>query len=683
MALSGTFKSSQVTDVGNYPSYVYVDWSATQNIANNTSTISWKCYGGSYYTNAYRYTTTGPVVVTINGQTVLNKTGRFNMTQGMLLGSGSLTVPHNTDGTKTVAISISAAIYYGTINSTYSGSISLNTIPRKSEIISSQPVTIGNKCNIKWTPASKNFVYQLKFSLGSWSQTTGYIRPDTTSEYIYTGFTIPTDLYSRIPNDSEGIMTVTLYTYSSASSSALIGTSKPSSFKVLIPNSVGPDVGRFKLTPDKVNINGTEYSYLIQGVNKLTMSAEGVSPGTGSKISSYTFSGPSVYVTQSSNSASSSIKVGPIYSSGTLHYKVTVKDERKGGAEADSIIDCYAYSAPSVTLKVSRNQKKVTCTYKASYSSVNGKNSASIKIYADGVEKKYIPSVATDTPTKVTFDVDSATKSYEIYAVITDALGKTGKSNNNNVYGNPRVMNFTPDGTGVAFGKFAEKKNCVDVPKLMSRGNIEITTNGRGLHIKNSKGIVEPAIHRNTGDNSNLWIGATSSTAGHITGGGTYISTGDNDHLWVSKPTDSGRNQYAVLDTQNWKTYLSMVPKVLWSNSNGSAGTITLTSNASNYDYLEIFYYDQGDKDRLVQQSVRYCRDQKNDRFDISTVENPTKSQVVYLRTSRYMLVDNALTFYRSKCVTLTHNSLPNITTTDSTTNYFKITKVVGYTAIK
>lgn len=679
MALSGTFQSSQVTDVGSYPSYIYVDWSATQNIANNTSTISWKCYGGSYYNNAVRWTTTGPVVVKINGQTVLNKTGRFNMTQGMLIGSGSLTVPHNTDGTKTVAVSISAAIYYGTTNSTYSGSISLNTIPRKSEITSSQPVTIGNKCNIKWTSVSNKFVYQLKFSLGSWSQTTDYIGPSTTPGYTYTGFTIPEDLYAHIPNDSEGIMTATLYTYSSASPSALIGTSKPSSFKVLIPNSVGPNIETLRLIPDEVTINGTKYKYLIQGVNKLTISAEDVSAGTGSKISSYTFSGPSVHTTQ----ASSSIKIGPIYDSGTLKYKVTVKDTRKdGGAEIDNIIECYAYSTPSVTLKVSRKQKTITCTYKASYSDINGKNSANIKIYADGVEKEYIPSVASDTPTKVTFDVDSATKSYEIYAVITDGLGKTGRSNNNNVYGTPRVINITPDGTGIAFGKFAEEKNCVDVPKLKSRGNVELTTNGRGLHIKNSEGKIEPAIHRNTSDN--LWIGATSSEAGHMIKGGTYISTGANTDLKISKPISNSRLVYSVIDAENYARYLPMMPTVLYSNSNGSKGTITLEASAANYSYLEIFYCE--DNSYPAHQSVRYSRDMGS-RFDISSIEATPTNGYVYLRTSRYNVSGKSITFARSKYVSITSNTdgkTKTPTVTESTTdNKFKITKVIGYSATK
>lgn len=676
MALNGTFKSSQVTDVGNYPSYVYVDWNASQNIGNNTSTISWKCYGGSYYNNAVRYTTTGPVVVTINGQTVLNKSGRFNMTQGMLLGSGSLIVPHNTDGTKKVAVSINAAIYYGTISSTYSGSITLNTIPRKSEITSSQPVTIGNQCSIKWTPASKDFVYKLNFSLGGWSQSTSnYISPTTTSEYTYTGFTIPTDLYAYLPNNSEGMMTVTLSTYSRASSSSLIGTSKPVSFKVLVPNNVGPTVETFRLIPDKVIINGTEYSYLIQGINQLTLSAEGAEAGEGSRILSYRFSGPSVSTTQ----FSSSIKIGPINTSGELKYKVTVKDTRKSGIDCDNVVTCYAYSTPSVTLKVSRKQTTITCTYKASYSDINGKNSASIKIYASGIEKKSISSVSNNTSTTVTFEVDNAIKSYEIYAIITDALGNTGRSNNNNVYGHPRVMNITPDGTGVAFGKFAEEQNCVDVPKLKSRGNVELTTNGRGLHIKNSEGKIEPAIHRNTSDN--LWIGATSSEAGHMIKGGTYISTGANTDLKISKPISNSRLVYSVIDAENYANYLPMIPTVLYSNSSGTKGTVTLQASASNYSYLEIFYCE--DNSYPAYQSVRYSRDAGN-RFDISSIEATPTNGYVYLRTSRYNVSGTSITFARSKYVTLTSGTNPTVTESDSTTNNkFKITKVIGYSATK
>ena len=681
MALSGTFKSSKVTEVGDYPSYVYVQWSATQDKVNNRSTINWHCYGGSDYNNAYRWTTTGPVVVKINGQTVVNKTGRFNMTRNMDLGSGSLTVQHNADGAKSVAVSISAAIYYGTTNSTYSGTITLDPIARLSQIDYVAPsVTIGQKCNVQWTPANKNFAYKLKFSLDTWQQETEFISPGTTSKYTYTGFTMPTALYSYISDDTKKTMKVTLSTYSSASDNNLIGKSESKSFNVLMPNNVKPTVESLSLTPATVSINGTSYSnMLIQGVNKLTLKANNAKAGTGSTISSYTFSdsNKSFSITQSSNQ----LTIGPIKQAEEQMYSVTIKDNRKQDVTINGAIYCYAYSAPSVTLKVTRNQKTVNCTYKASYTSLDGRNSATVKIYADGVLKKTLTSVSNNTSDVATFDLNDALKSYEIYAEITDGLNNKGRTNQNNVNGKPRVMNVTSDGTGVAFGKFAEEKNCVDVPKLISRNYIDITTNGRGLRIKNAKGQLEPAIHRNTGDNSNLWIGATSGTSGHITGGGTYISTGDNKQLWVSKPVDSGRNNFAVLDTQNYKTYLPMIPTVLYSNSSGNKGSITLEEAVSNYSYLEIFYCE--DNSYPAHQSVRYSRDMGS-RFDISSIEATSTSGYVYLRTSRYNVSGKSITFARSKYVTLASGTTPTVTESDSTTNNkFKITKVIGYSAVK
>ena len=685
MALSGTFKSSKVTEVGDYPSYVYVQWSATQDKVNNRSTISWHCYGGSDYNNAYRWTTTGPVVVKINGQTVLNKTGRFNMTRNMDLGSGSLTVQHNADGAKSVAVSISAAIYYGTTNSTYSGTITLDPIARLSQIDYVAPsVTIGQKCNVQWTPANKNFAYKLKFSLDTWEQETEFISPGTTSKYTYTGFTMPTALYSYTSDDTKKTMKVVLSTYSSASNNNLIGKSESKSFNVLVPNSIKPTVESLSLIPATVSINGTSYSnMLIQNVNKLTLRANNTKAGTGSTILSYTFSDSNKTLsTQSSNQ----LTIGPIKQAEEQMYSVTIKDNRKQEVTTYGAIYCYAYSAPSVTLKVTRNQKTVSCTYKASYTSLDGRNSATVKIYADGTLKKTLTSVPNNTSTVVTFDLGDALKSYEIYAEIIDGLNNKGKTNPNNVNGSPRVMNVTSDGTGVAFGKFAEQKNCVDVPKLWSRDDVVITTNGRGLYIKNPQGTVEPAIRRNT--DGTLWIGAKNGSSGHITGGGTYISTGDNNHLWVSKPTDSGRNNFAVLDTQNWKTYLSMVPTVLWSSSSGSKGSITVNSkyNISNYDYLEIFYCE--DNSYPAHQSVRYSRGM-GDRFDISSIEATPTSGYVYLRTTRYNIDGQTITFARSKYVTITSNTTgdvktPIVTESNSITdNKFKITKIIGYTAVK
>lgn len=670
MALNGTFTSSQVTAVGDYPSYIYVTWSATQNTESNTSTISWKCYGGSYYNNAYRWTTTGPVVVKINGTTVLNKTGRFNMTKDMLLGSGSLTVSHNTDGTKSVPVSISAAIYYGTTSSTYEGTITLNTIPRASNITSASNVTLGNECSIKWTPASTGFRYKLKFSLGNWSYTTGYISPKTTQAYIYTGYTIPANetIYKQLPNDPDGTMKVILYTYNSSGDTP-IGSSDPKTFKVTIPSNIKPTVGDLRLTPAPVNIGGTSYNYLIKSVNKLTVSVSNATAGLGSSIKSYTFSGPSIYTTQTSNSVS----INSVNATGTLPYKVTVTDTRERSVVVENTIECYDYNKPSITLKTTRNQKDLICTYKASYASINGINSARVEIYVDGVLSQTIYNVANGSTATVTIALGSATKTYNVYAKVIDALGMSEKSNSNSAYGKAKVMNITSDGTGVAFGKVAEEKGCVDVPKLSSRSNLVIKNSGKGLYINNPGGNAEPAVYRNT--SGHLWIGAMGTTSSNITGGGTYISTGDNTNLFACKPLGGSRHNYAILDAENYAKFLPMIPVRLYSNKTGTTGTITLEDDVSNYSYLEIFYCE--DNDYPTHQSLKYWCYAGN-RFDISSIENSPTLNRVYLRTSRYTASGKTITFHRSKYISISNGDVPIVTEVNDD-NYFRITKVIGY----
>jgi molybdopterin-binding protein len=340
------------------------------------------------------------------------------MTKDMYLGSGSLEVQHNANGEKTVAVSISAAIYYGTTSSTYSGNITLNPIARASKITSAKSTVIGNNCNIKWTPANKNFAYKLEFSLGkNWSKTTGYITPNTTGEYTYAGYTIPTTLYSYLPNDFEGDMKVILHTYSSSDSSAkLLGSSEAKTFKVTIPDSIVPTAGVVTLTPEPITLNGASYNYLVQNVNKLTISMSGASAGSGSSIKSYTFSGSSLSTTQTVNS----LTVNSVGQTGSCEYSVTVRDKRDRPATARASIECHEYSKPSVVLKISRDKTKATCTYKATYSSINGKNTATVNIYADNKLKKTIPSVSNGTTETVTIDLDSANTSYEIYATIKD-----------------------------------------------------------------------------------------------------------------------------------------------------------------------------------------------------------------------------------------------------------------------
>ena len=124
-----------------------------QDIANNKSVITWtlSTIGGSS-----SYYATGPTTVTINGEQVYYKarTGGsgsgFPAYKGSV--SGTITVPHNADGSKTIAVSFKTVIYYGASDATtYSDSWELDKIPRAAEIDSVSEFTDENTPIIKYT----------------------------------------------------------------------------------------------------------------------------------------------------------------------------------------------------------------------------------------------------------------------------------------------------------------------------------------------------------------------------------------------------------------------------------------------------------------------------------------------------------------------------------------------------
>jgi hypothetical protein len=112
--------------------YMKLTCSQTTDIAKNTSTISWKLesIGGSV-----NYYTTGPTTLTINGQQAYylarSNAHSFPCAKGST--SGTITVAHNTYGSKAIAVSLSTAIYYKSV-STVSDTWQLDNIPRKATI---------------------------------------------------------------------------------------------------------------------------------------------------------------------------------------------------------------------------------------------------------------------------------------------------------------------------------------------------------------------------------------------------------------------------------------------------------------------------------------------------------------------------------------------------------------------
>lgn len=122
MALSGSFNTTKYSTSSHGTLGLNVSWTATQNIANNTSTIKWTVKSNGTMSSGY-YVKCYKVVVIINGTKVLNTTSDFNMYgDGKYKKTGTITITHGSDGNKTVAMSAQANIYYSGDGNAQTGS---------------------------------------------------------------------------------------------------------------------------------------------------------------------------------------------------------------------------------------------------------------------------------------------------------------------------------------------------------------------------------------------------------------------------------------------------------------------------------------------------------------------------------------------------------------------------------
>lgn len=149
-----------------------------------------------------------------------------------LLGSFRGSIPHNADGTGTVTFqgsftTRSAYISGGSLEKT----VTLPPIPRAAAVAASAAV-LGERCNVRWTPAAKNHSFALTFTLGDWSAITARLYPATTGSFTYTDQVLPLEAAKQF-SGSTGQMTVTLTTYEG---DRLLGTTTDT-FSVTVPEN--------------------------------------------------------------------------------------------------------------------------------------------------------------------------------------------------------------------------------------------------------------------------------------------------------------------------------------------------------------------------------------------------------------------------------------------------------------
>nr|DAX25291.1 MAG TPA: protein of unknown function DUF859 [Caudoviricetes sp.] len=182
-----------------------------RDITTNTSTISWQLWLEKNTTWVYNLNNDSLAEVEINGQYVLSKYVSFDLRNRdwVTFGSGTMTIPHNEDGTKSIAIwaRLTNVADQGNIN-WFSGTVNLENIPRSSGIKSVTETELGQPITINIDKKVDEFRHQVSWSVNGSDLVDLGSGHDTSLQ-----FTVPIDYANRITNSDTGALDVRVRTF--------------------------------------------------------------------------------------------------------------------------------------------------------------------------------------------------------------------------------------------------------------------------------------------------------------------------------------------------------------------------------------------------------------------------------------------------------------------------------------
>lgn len=354
----------------------------------------------------------------------------------------------------------------------------LPLIPSASTITSAANVTLGDKCSVKWTPKSASFRYKLKFSISDWSYTTGAIHPNKTTEYIYSGYSIPLDVAKKIPNSKTGTMTVTLYSYSDSGATSQIGSADSKTFTITVPDNASTKPA-ISMTLSPVSSLPSAFSGLyIQGMTKVkaTLSATGQ---YGADIASY-----SMKVDGSSYGSGSQYTSAYLSTSGGKTVYGYATDKRGFTGETSKTITVIPYSDPKLegvsavrcdgNGTPSDNGTYLKITAKRSYSPVVSSNTQKnfceirYRYAADGSYGSWVTilaknSLSSDAVTTQAL-LNGSLSTQASYTVQVRAIDDVGRYSDAFISIPTAKVYWHRDGANNALGlgKYNERKNAID-----------------------------------------------------------------------------------------------------------------------------------------------------------------------------------------------------------------------------
>ena len=323
---------------------VYVE-QGSQSITANTSTVNWRMTvsrTGAYYTHNHQGDST--LSLNLDGHNVHYSYPKWETSgEEYTLASGSSTINHNSDGTKTLPVSCTFNPnngLHGTI--TVSASLGLTTIPRSSSVSVSAGV-IGSSVTININRSNSNFKHTVRYA---WAGKTGTIASNVDTS---ASWTIPMDFANDISNSASGTGTIYVDTYSGNTKT---GT-QSATFTASVPANVKPTFTGVSLS----DLNSAAQNLIpksdtfIQVISNIKVAFNGAVGSYGSSITGYY--AEIVGKNQSTNSNGGSLGIMNYH--GTIKIRASVSDSRGRWSDTREVsVTVLEYFAPALSFSIAR-----------------------------------------------------------------------------------------------------------------------------------------------------------------------------------------------------------------------------------------------------------------------------------------------------------------------------------------
>ncbi len=529
----------------------------SQSIANNTSNISWslqvrKSFGSGFWGVD---STASTWTVTIDGAVVSSSSSSYDFRGGAPLtntiASGTRTITHGGDGSKSIAVSG----YWkdnanGMGSATASATMALSTIPRASSLSAFSFAShlqngVANTINYTVSRKSGNFRHEIQLRDGSttvlsWDN----ISSDGASTITLTASNVNT-LLTRMPTSTTKAFTLRIATRSGVGG-GWIGSAVTRNATATVHADVKPALSSMTFGISGSRIDKTVNKY-VQGYTKVTANFSRTA-GYGSSIKSSTMT---VQTTSGANSqvinGNSGTTANALSHSGTYRVVYSATDERGRSTSSTSAnFTVQAYTPPSISsFTLTRGTAKpteVTVVANGTFSSIGGSNTATLNIQRrSGTTWSDVGTNNTSTSGSITRTVVSTgnpiTSSYEFKMKITDLFG--GVSESIDTISTQRVVLDIHKNEGVGIGKIHER-GVLDVDgEAYVRGVLtaQVDATGSALRVQSDRPNGHGYVGYFSSDNSRkAYVGFGSPTDNHFVIANEHNSGGD-----VRFSTDTGQ----------------------------------------------------------------------------------------------------------------------------------------------